>query len=70
MNLNMHFLGEMHVYFKGCVIILKVLFEPCILYLIKFTGINYTLVVVFNNCALDKHIVQVPVIIITVIIRI
>lgn len=54
MNLNMHFLGEMHVYFKGRVIILKVLFEPCILYLIKFVGINYTLVVVFNNCALDE----------------
>lgn len=66
LKINTCFLSEMHVYFKGC----EVLFEPCILYLIKFTGINYTLVVVFNNCALDKHIVQVPVIIITVIIRI
>lgn len=66
LKINMHFRGEIHVYFKGC----EVLFEPCILYLIKFVGINYTFVVVFNNCALDKHMAQVPVIIITVIIRI
>lgn len=50
LKINMHFLDEMHVYFKGC----EVLFEPFILYLIKFIVINHTSVVVFNNSALDK----------------